>query len=773
MLVALVVIGALGFVGLWFGWGPAKVHERVVSMLETRTGEQVELAEASLRWNGVVLQDLRVGGSEGAIEVAVGRIGVQGSLWGMAFGSPREAVEHIEVREVQAELRMERWPPPEEVDEAEEGSAESDPGEQGSALPTIEIVGASLRVTDADGLLAQGSGDLRVQDGKLELRTRRAELGSPGEDRVEVAAAEVDLPLERPLRLTRVRIVDPRLEVGEARGTVARLRRLRETIAPPPDEATPSEEPEDGVPGWMTRLEDGGEVEFEGGSAFRGEAELVTAAAVRLTREDSQLHVTVEARAEGGELGADLRIEPGALRGSGNVRMDGVPFALLVPVLPDLPWHQPERGRVEGELTLAAATPAAVEVGGRLAIRDVGIAHERISPRPLMGLGLEGTGAATWHSSERRLEIREATIASADVSVQVVGELVRQPERYAIDLRATLPPTDCDQAMSAIPRDVMAELTGFTWAGRIGGRAELEVRSEALDDTRVDLRIANGCRFVSVPAAADLRRFQGPFLHRVREPDGTTFEMTAGPGSPNWTSIHAISPFVVQAVVGHEDGGFFRHSGFSTHAMRDALVRNLEEGRFVRGASTITMQLAKNLFLHREKTLARKVHEVLLTWWLESALDKEEILELYLNVIEYGPSVYGITHAADYYFGREPSELSAVEAAYLACLLPDPKGYHTSYERGSLTRAMRNRTERFLRHLASRERIDAVALEEGLAQLDAWRFHRPGDPVAPRQLRGRAQALPFASGEPEGWLDMEGEPVEDETEPEGDADAPR
>jgi membrane peptidoglycan carboxypeptidase len=163
-------------------------------------------------------------------------------------------------------------------------------------------------------------------------------------------------------------------------------------------------------------------------------------------------------------------------------------------------------------------------------------------------------------------------------------------------------------------------------------------------------------------------------------------------------------------------------------------VRNLEEGRYVVGASTISMQLAKNLYLQREKTIARKVQEVILTWWLENALNKDEILELYLNVIEYGPGVYGLRHAAAYYFGREPIELSPAESAFLACMLPSPKRYHLSYERGALTRFMKSRMRRLLEHMAKRERIGPEALAYGLAELDDFRFRRDGDPIAPPRI---------------------------------------
>jgi membrane peptidoglycan carboxypeptidase len=260
---------------------------------------------------------------------------------------------------------------------------------------------------------------------------------------------------------------------------------------------------------------------------------------------------------------------------------------------------------------------------------------------------------------------------------------------------------------------------------------------------------------------ADLRRFEGPFLHRVVEPDGAVFEMTAGPGSDNWIPIVEISPYFVHAVLAHEDAGFFQHSGFATHAIRDALVRNVREGRYVQGASTISMQLTKNLLLHREKTIARKLQEVLLTWWIESALDKEHILELYLNVIEYAPGVYGIVRGSEHYFGRSPADLSPAEAAFLACVLPGPKRYHEHYVHGSLSSSMRNRVRRFLEHMHARGRIDRVALDEGLAELEGFTFHRPGRMVSSRTSLGTTAPLPFERAfvdvpieESESWSDF-------------------
>jgi membrane peptidoglycan carboxypeptidase len=141
----------------------------------------------------------------------------------------------------------------------------------------------------------------------------------------------------------------------------------------------------------------------------------------------------------------------------------------------------------------------------------------------------------------------------------------------------------------------------------------------------------------------------------------------------------------------------------------------LKAGRFVRGGSTVTMQLAKNLYLHREKTLSRKLQEAVLTMLLEQSLTKEQILELYLNVIEFAPGLYGIGPAAAHYFHSTPRELSLGQALYLVTLLPNPKSQHFKPD-GSLS----DRWTDYLHHLMEIahkiRRIDDKELATGLAE---------------------------------------------------------
>lgn len=139
-----------------------------------------------------------------------------------------------------------------------------------------------------------------------------------------------------------------------------------------------------------------------------------------------------------------------------------------------------------------------------------------------------------------------------------------------------------------------------------------------------------------------------------------------------WTPYAAISPALKRAVLVSEDVNFFSHHGFALDEMQSALEDALRDRELPRGASTITQQLAKNLWLSRSRNPLRKAKEAVLTWQLERRLSKRRILELYLNVVEFGPGVYGVGAASQRYFAKPPADLDESEAAQLAAVLPSP-----------------------------------------------------------------------------------------------------
>ena len=157
------------------------------------------------------------------------------------------------------------------------------------------------------------------------------------------------------------------------------------------------------------------------------------------------------------------------------------------------------------------------------------------------------------------------------------------------------------------------------------------------------------------------------------------FSYTAyvGPSNPSFCPLAEISPYLVNAVMTSEDGNFFYHNGFNEGAFRKSIAENYKKGRFARGGSTISMQLVKNVFLTRNKTISRKLEEAMIVWMIESnrLVSKERMLEVYFNIIEWGPGIYGISDAAHYYFKKKPSELNLEESIYLAMIVPRPKGF--------------------------------------------------------------------------------------------------
>jgi monofunctional biosynthetic peptidoglycan transglycosylase len=153
----------------------------------------------------------------------------------------------------------------------------------------------------------------------------------------------------------------------------------------------------------------------------------------------------------------------------------------------------------------------------------------------------------------------------------------------------------------------------------------------------------------------------------------------------NWVSLSDISKVAVGAIIVSEDWAFYQHNGYDVNQIKEAVRTDWEEGKFARGASTITQQVARNVFLTKDKNLVRKAKEFYLAIKLDEIVGKKRTLETYLNIAEWGPGIFGIYSASHYYFQKEPSELSAKEGAFLAMLLPSPIRYAQSFRKRRLT----------------------------------------------------------------------------------------
>lgn len=168
---------------------------------------------------------------------------------------------------------------------------------------------------------------------------------------------------------------------------------------------------------------------------------------------------------------------------------------------------------------------------------------------------------------------------------------------------------------------------------------------------------------------------------------------SAGPFSHEWVPLEKINSTLPRAVIAAEDDTFFEHEGYNWEAIVKAAKYDWKKKKLARGASTITQQLARNLYLSKSKNPFRKLKEFLIALKLERELTKDRILEIYLNVVEWGPGVYGAEAASQYYFKHPASRLSATESAFLASILPNPKklgkgGFRNTRRVGSILRRM-------------------------------------------------------------------------------------
>jgi hypothetical protein len=380
---------------------------------------------------------------------------------------------------------------------------------------------------------------------------------------------------------------------------------------------------------------------------------------------------------------------------------------------------------VSGRLTVARAPEDGerLVLEGDMMVRELGIDAARLAEAPVI-TDLSVAGRLIWSAASGRLEVSDARVGFGPAELALAGALETVDGHRRLDLRVTLPPTPCNQVVDAVPPSVLGELAAFDWAGTMAGSMVLAVDEGAPGDANLELSVTDRCRFVSSPGRFRLERFAGPFVQPVELTGGVAGRIVTGPGTPAWTRLEAVSPYLLWSLLAHEDAAFFQHRGFAPWAIETALQRNLEEGRFAFGASTISMQLAKNLFLARDKTLARKLREAILTWWLEERLDKRRILELYVNVIEYGPGIYGVRSAAAHYFGRPPDELSLGESLFLATLLPAPERYHRQYEAGEVHSRTRDEMAVLLASMERRGWIDPSARAQGRREIDTLAFHR-------------------------------------------------
>ena len=248
-----------------------------------------------------------------------------------------------------------------------------------------------------------------------------------------------------------------------------------------------------------------------------------------------------------------------------------------------------------------------------------------------------------------------------------------------------------DELFSSLPKGLFSNLEGIKTSGELAYHFLLDIDFARLDSLKFESELKEKDFRIIEYGATSLSKMSEEFVYTAYENGLPVRTFPVGPSWEHFTPLDSISPLLRMSVMQSEDGAFFYHKGFLPDAMREALIYDLQVERFARGGSTITMQLVKNVFLNRNKNFARKLEEALIVWLIETEklTSKERMYEVYLNIAEWGPLVYGIQEASAYYFNKRPSQLTTEESIFLASIIPKPKHFRSSFaENGRLKENM-------------------------------------------------------------------------------------
>ncbi|MEZ7875025.1 MAG: biosynthetic peptidoglycan transglycosylase [Bacteroidales bacterium] len=269
---------------------------------------------------------------------------------------------------------------------------------------------------------------------------------------------------------------------------------------------------------------------------------------------------------------------------------------------------------------------------------------------------------------------------------------------------------DANELFSSLPKGLFLNLENIETSGYLDYRFHLLIDFNNIDSLKLESGLNKRDFIIRKMGRADLRLMNSEFLHTVYEKGEPVRSFTVGESNPGFTSLGRISPYLQMAVLQSEDGGFFYHNGFVPEGIRGAMAENLKKGRFARGGSSITMQLVKNVYLNRHKTLARKFEEILIVWLIENnrLVSKERMFEVYLNIIEWGPGIYGIREASLFWFNKEPHKLNINESIFLASIIPAPKRAFRNFKADY---SLKEEMAGYYRLLAERLRVRGIISE--------------------------------------------------------------
>ncbi len=261
-----------------------------------------------------------------------------------------------------------------------------------------------------------------------------------------------------------------------------------------------------------------------------------------------------------------------------------------------------------------------------------------------------------------------------------VEYLIRPDDRLSFMVQT--PFNTWQNLIDALPEGLFTNLTGCRVRGTFNYSLRVDIPLNQPDSLTIQPKLSSSGFSMASFGKTNIFAITDTFTHKAYNNFGFIRNIHVGPSNKRFTPLNQISPYLQWAVITSEDGGFYHHRGFSLEGITYAMACNIREKRFARGGSTISQQLVKNLYLTQSKNIGRKAEEILITWIIENSqvVSKERLLEIYLNIIEWGPNIYGINEASDYYFNKHPRELNLSESLFLAYIIPRPTKFRYLFD---------------------------------------------------------------------------------------------
>ena len=331
-----------------------------------------------------------------------------------------------------------------------------------------------------------------------------------------------------------------------------------------------------------------------------------------------------------------------------------------------------------------------LEINGSWGVKNLVVNHSRISSNDI--IVTDASLDADMVIGKNFVSIDStSTIHVKNIAVHPFIKYTLSPSKI-YELRVHTDEMDAQDLINSFPQGMFESLEGIQVKGKVKYDMDFYLDVKSPDRLIFNSELKNIDFKVVKWGKTNLQKINKTFVYTPYEYGNPMRDIVIGPENPDYVSLDQISSNLKNALLTAEDPSFYSHNGFVSESFRNSIITNFKEKAFKRGGSTISMQLVKNVYLSRQKTMARKVEEMLIVWIIENShlSSKKRMFEIYLNLIEWGRNIYGIGEASRYYFGKHPSQLDIGESIFLASIVPKPKsGLYRFEGDGSLRQSLR------------------------------------------------------------------------------------